>query len=60
MEGSYILEETETTVTVPKDHYRYLNKRDFALDCLEAGGVDNWSYYYDSLKDGGYFNYKDD
>jgi len=23
---------------------------------LESGGVDNWSYYHDSLKDGGYFD----
>lgn len=59
MDKSYILEETNTTVTVPKDHYKHLMKRDFKLDCLEQGGIDNWPYYHDSLEDGGYFNYKD-
>lgn len=23
--------------------------------CLEGGGVDNWPYYHDSLREGGYF-----
>lgn len=23
---------------------------------LECGGVDNWDFYHDSLKDGGYFD----
>ncbi|QOV05439.1 hypothetical protein [Klebsiella phage P510] len=28
--------------------------------CLEAGGVDNWSWYSDSLRDGGYFDEEDE
>lgn len=29
----------------------FLIKRSFFLDCLKAGGVDNWSFYDDSLAD---------
>lgn len=28
-----------------------LSKRDFELYCLEAGGIDNWEWYGESLKD---------
>ncbi len=26
------------------------------LQCLEAGGVDDWDFYSDSLADGGYYD----
>lgn len=29
-------------------------------ECLENGGVDNWSWYSESLSDGGYFDLEDD
>lgn len=39
------------TVTIPKCSYDALVKRDEMLAALEAGGVDNWDWYSDSLKD---------
>lgn len=53
-------DETETKYIVSVEYLRYLQRRDFELDCLEQGGVDNWSYYYDSLKDGGFFDNEND
>jgi hypothetical protein len=32
-----------------------LEKDSCKLAALEAGGVDNWDFYYDSLKDNGFF-----
>lgn len=29
-------------------------------ECLEGGGVDNWSWYSESLHQGGYFNDEED
>lgn len=29
-------------------------------ECLEAGGVDNWSWYSESLQEGGYFKDEDE
>lgn len=58
--SSQFTDHTETKVIITKEYFRYLEKRDFELDCLEAGGVDNWHNYHDSLEDGGYFNYKND
>jgi len=34
---------------VKKDDYAHLLKRDFRLECLENGGVDNWEWYGESL-----------
>ena len=31
------------TVTISITEYDTLRDRDFLLDCLEGGGVDNWS-----------------
>lgn len=43
-------------VTLSKDRYEYLQHRDEVLSALEAGGVDNWEWYGESLRD----LYKDD
>lgn len=50
----------EPMVTIPVSEYEELLDSAFKLRCLEAGGVDNWSYYSDSLRDGGYFDTEED
>ncbi len=55
-----VWEIDDASYSISKEYLKYLKKRDFELDCLEQGGVDNWPYYHDSLEDGGYFNYQDD
>ena len=37
------------TVTIMMDVYRNLVRADIILDMLEAGGVDNWEWYGDSV-----------
>ncbi len=39
---------------------KFLERRDFELQCLESGGVDNWEYYSDALQEGGFFDEEDD
>lgn len=46
------------TITISLEEYESLKDDSFKLSCLEAGGVDNWEWYSESLQDGGYF--KDD
>lgn len=48
------------TVTIPRSEYESLKDDAKWRQCLESGGVDNWSYYHESLKDGGYFKDEDD
>ncbi len=40
-------------VTLTRESYEHLVKRDEILSALEYGGVDNWDWYYVSLKDAG-------
>lgn len=54
-----LTDELDGSYSISKAYLDYLEKRDFALDCLEQGGVDKWEYYYDSLRDGGYFDKND-
>ena len=35
---------------VPEEEFREMEKRIAILDALEAGGVDNWEWYGESLK----------
>lgn len=42
------------TITV-KEYESLIDDRDWRI-CLENGGVDNWDWYYESLKEGGYFD----
>jgi hypothetical protein len=37
-------------VIVDRRDYLYLQNRDNELNCLEAGGVDNWEWYDESLE----------
>ncbi len=46
---------TEKTVTISRADYESLIDDQKWRICLEAGGVDNWPYYHDSLREGGYF-----
>lgn len=39
------------TVTITKELYNHLRRDARVLRALEAGGVDNWEWYEDSLSD---------
>ena len=41
----------EETVTITESEYNTLLKASWKLQALEAGGVDNWSWYSESLED---------
>lgn len=43
--------ETEETITITKKEYNSLRKDSRELAALEAGGVDNWEWYGESLKE---------
>ncbi len=43
-------------ISIPLSEYESLLDDAKWRRCLEAGGVDNWSYYSDSLHEGGYFD----
>ena len=45
------LKPEDVSSLVSKKELQRLNKRDFKMDCLEAGGIDNWEWYDESLKD---------
>jgi len=48
--------DSSETVTISRKEYdSLLDDRNWRL-ALESGGVDNWEWYHDSLKDGGYFD----
>lgn len=38
-------------VSIALEEYRQLKKDAAKLQALESGGVDNWEWYYDSLRD---------
>jgi hypothetical protein len=47
-------------VTISKKLYDRLLDSEKMLRALQAGGVDNWEWYGDSLRDAGYFEDDDD
>jgi len=47
-------------VTIDKKEYKRLLKAELKLEMLEVGGVDNWSWYGESLSAGEYSVYDDD
>ena len=47
------LSMAEKTVTIPGVVYDRLLRVEKELDALHAGGVDNWDWYSESLKDAG-------
>ncbi|WP_349434225.1 hypothetical protein [Pararhizobium sp. A13] len=50
----------EVTVTISQKEYLSLLDDRKWRQCLESGGVDNWSYYSDSLREGGYWDEEED
>lgn len=46
----------EEMVTIKASEYRMLLSSQKELMALEAGGVDNWEYYSDALREGGCFD----
>ncbi len=47
------------TITISKKEYRRLLKASEKIDLLEAGGVDNWEWYSESLNPEGNYSYRD-
>jgi hypothetical protein len=45
------LKDANPSQTVSMDELQRLRKRDFELQCLENGGVDNWEWYSESLEE---------
>ena len=50
-------EKDKETITIPLKEYKDLQRQSFMLTCLESGGVDNWDWYSESLKE--YFEKED-
>jgi hypothetical protein len=48
------------TVTLSKERYEELIIAEKWLRALEEGGVDNWEWYYESLKEAGLLEEKED
>lgn len=42
-----------SNVTISEARLKYLESRDEILSALECGGVDNWEWYSESLRDAG-------
>lgn len=45
------IEEVTEIVTITLKEYEELLKRDEILTALEAGGVDNWEWYDEAIKE---------
>ena len=43
--------KTPKIVFLTTEEYQALKRRDLMLSAFEAGGVDNWDWYSESLKD---------
>lgn len=48
------------TITIPITEHKYLLACRKELLALEAGGVDNWEYYSEALREGGCFDDDED
>ena len=42
-------------IELTEERYKELLDSEKKLQCLEAGGVDNWEWYSESLEEGGYY-----
>lgn len=51
--------DEEISVKISKSRYKALLKAEIKLDMLEAGGVDNWEWYGESLNPDGGKSYSD-
>ncbi|ARB12486.1 hypothetical protein BIS33_35 [Klebsiella phage vB_KpnP_BIS33] len=47
-------------VTISAVRLKYLESRDEILSALEAGGVDNWEWYSESLQEAGLLDEDDE
>lgn len=43
--------ENEETITVSKEEYRQLQLDSLKLQCLDEGGVDNWEWYGEAIRE---------
>jgi hypothetical protein len=48
--------DEKTYIIIPRKEYAELQDAKQKLQCLEAGGVDNWEWYGESLQDCGFFD----
>lgn len=48
------------TVTITAERHSELLDAERELDALHAGGVDNWEWYSESLRDAGFFDDDDE
>ena len=44
------------SVEISKKRYEELLEAEKELNALHAGGVDNWEWYHESLKEAGFFD----
>ena len=51
---------SEETITITKKKYDNMLYQCRILAALEAGGVDNWDWYSESLRDAGLFDDEDE
>jgi hypothetical protein len=49
----------ERLMDITKEEYYHLKCAELKLDMLEAGGVDNWDWYGESLNPGGGRSFSD-
>ena len=54
------VKDVPETVTITKEEYESLLDDAKWRHCLEAGGVDNWEWYSESLREGGYSDEEDE
>lgn len=50
----------DETISIPFHRYNELIEYEKELNALWAGGVDNWEWYHESLKQAGLINDEDD
>lgn len=51
---------TPATVTISEAEYKRLKRAELELCALQAGGVDNWEWYHESLSQAGLFDDDED
>ena len=44
-------DKQEETITISKAEYDRLCRAELKLECLEAGGVDNWDWYGEAMQE---------
>ena len=51
-----MIKNEDDTVTIPEAEYTRLLMSEKVLRALESGGVDNWEWYGESLRDAGLYD----